>query len=231
MLKNHPSGVRRLRTRLACEEQEAAGAFEESSSRDHVAVLNQIRDQVNRGISRLWDFATGPSLTFFGAERRVGQPNGAGRPPDAAENDAASFDRAARLRLQDRLRDRADFLRDDFRGTFAPFFLASLNPIAIACLRLFTRPPEPLFNVPFLRRCIADFTVFAADFPYLAMVLAFCKEHAQSRLSRSSVVWSESCSGRGQLIGLMKGMYGDNRHRKKRDRRAPGRGSGDCEGP
>ena len=97
MLKNHPTGIRRLRTRLACEEQEPAGAFKESSSRDHAAVLNQIREQVNRGISRLWDFATGPSLRLFGAERRVGQPNGTGRPPDAAENDAASSDRAARV--------------------------------------------------------------------------------------------------------------------------------------
>ena len=31
---------------------------------------------------------------------------------------------------------------DDFRaGTFAPFSRASDNPIAIACLRLVTRPP------------------------------------------------------------------------------------------
>jgi hypothetical protein len=60
-------------------------------------------------------------------------------------------------------------LRDDFRGTFAPFFLASLSPMAIACLRLVTRRPEPLFRVPFLRRSIADFTVLDADFPYLAI--------------------------------------------------------------
>ena len=54
----------------------------------------------------------------------------------------------------------------------APFFLASLRPMAIACFRLVTRRPEPpLFNVPRFLRCIADFTVFAAALPYLAMVL------------------------------------------------------------
>jgi hypothetical protein len=70
---------------------------------------------------------------------------------------------------QDVFRLPPDRLRDDFRGTFAPFSLASLRPIAIACFRLFTRPPEPLFNVPFLRRCIADFTVLDAALPYLAI--------------------------------------------------------------
>jgi hypothetical protein len=62
-------------------------------------------------------------------------------------------------------------LRDELglRGTFAPFFRASLRPIAIACLRLFTRPPDPLFSVPFFRRRIADSTLFEADLPYFAM--------------------------------------------------------------
>jgi hypothetical protein len=57
-------------------------------------------------------------------------------------------------------------------GTFAPFSLASLSPIAIACFRLFTVRPDPLFNVPRLRRCIADFTFFDADLPYFAMTLS-----------------------------------------------------------
>jgi hypothetical protein len=60
-------------------------------------------------------------------------------------------------------------LPDDLRGTFAPFFLASLRPIAIACLRLFTFRPEPLFNVPFFRRRIVDFTLFEAELPYFAI--------------------------------------------------------------
>src|SRR5262245_45940795 len=64
---------------------------------------------------------------------------------------------------------RAVFL-DDFRaGTLAPFSRASLRPIAIACLRLLTVPPDPLFSVPFFRRCIADFTFFDADLPYFAI--------------------------------------------------------------
>jgi hypothetical protein len=54
-------------------------------------------------------------------------------------------------------------------GTFPPFFRASLKPIAIACLRLFTVRPDPLFSVPFLRRRIADATRFDAALPYFAM--------------------------------------------------------------
>jgi hypothetical protein len=62
-------------------------------------------------------------------------------------------------------------LRADFRGgTFAPFSRASLNPIAIACLRLLTLRPDLLFSVPFLRRRIADSTFLEADSPYFAMV-------------------------------------------------------------
>jgi hypothetical protein len=61
--------------------------------------------------------------------------------------------------------------RDDFRfGTFAPFSRASLSPMAIACFRLVTFRPEPLFSVPFFLRCIADFTVFDAPRPYFAML-------------------------------------------------------------
>src|SRR3954469_16282489 len=53
------------------------------------------------------------------------------------------------------------------RGTFAPFFLASDSPIAIACLRLFTfLPLLPDRSVPFLRRRIALSTRFDAPFPY-----------------------------------------------------------------
>jgi hypothetical protein len=53
-----------------------------------------------------------------------------------------------------------EFLR---RGTLAPFFRASDSPIAIACFRLFTRPPlppRPDRSVPRFRRPVADFTDF-----------------------------------------------------------------------
>jgi hypothetical protein len=66
------------------------------------------------------------------------------------------------------------FFADRFRfaprraGTLAPFSRASLNPIAIACLRLRTLRPDPLFNEPRLRRRIADSTFFEADLPYFA---------------------------------------------------------------
>jgi hypothetical protein len=58
-----------------------------------------------------------------------------------------------------------------FRGTFAPALRASDNPIAIACLRLFTVPPFPPFpdfKVPRFSRCTALFTLLPAAFPYLA---------------------------------------------------------------
>src|SRR4030095_6552082 len=73
---------------------------------------------------------------------------------------------------------------DDFRGTLAPFLRASLSPIAIACLRLLTLPPDPLFSVPFFRRRIADSTRFDAAFPYLAMSYppsaGLCKRRARA---------------------------------------------------
>jgi|SRR6476661_10822967 len=62
-----------------------------------------------------------------------------------------------------------DDLREPFRGTLAPFARASLSPIAIACFRLVTRLPDPLFNVPRFLRRIVDSTFFEADFPYFAM--------------------------------------------------------------
>ena len=55
------------------------------------------------------------------------------------------------------------------RGTFAPFFRASLSPMAMACLRLVTFRPDQLLSVPFFLRRIADSTVFEADFPYFAI--------------------------------------------------------------
>jgi hypothetical protein len=54
-------------------------------------------------------------------------------------------------------------------GTLPPFSRASLNPMAMACLRLVTLRPEPLFKVPDFRRFIAEDTRFFADPPYLAI--------------------------------------------------------------
>jgi len=63
-----------------------------------------------------------------------------------------------------------EVFRDDFRaGTLAPFSRASLSPIAIACFRLVTFRPDPLFNVPFFFRRIADSTRLLAPLPYFAM--------------------------------------------------------------
>ena len=65
-----------------------------------------------------------------------------------------------------------DVLRDVFflgvrlRGTFSPFSLASLMPIAIACLRLVTFRPPRVLSVPRLRRRIALPTVELAFLLY-----------------------------------------------------------------
>lgn len=72
------------------------------------------------------------------------------------------------------------FLPVFFAGTFPPLFRASESPIAIACFRLVTfLPLRPLFNVPFLRSCIAFFTLRCAVFPYFAIgspFLNYCYE-------------------------------------------------------
>src|SRR5580692_757575 len=52
-------------------------------------------------------------------------------------------------------------------GTFAPFFRASESPIAIACLRLVTFCPLPLFSFPRLNSCISVSTCLPADLLYL----------------------------------------------------------------
>src|SRR5690606_21048955 len=66
-------------------------------------------------------------------------------------------------------------------GTFAPFFRASLKPMAIACLRLVTFCPELLFNVPRFFRRTADATVFDAAFPYLAIAFSSRASEAGAR--------------------------------------------------
>src|SRR5437868_2718976 len=56
-----------------------------------------------------------------------------------------------------------------FLGTLAPFLRASDRPIAMACFRLFTRPPFPPFpdlSVPRFLRRMALSTVFPAALPY-----------------------------------------------------------------
>jgi hypothetical protein len=60
-------------------------------------------------------------------------------------------------------------------GTFAPFSRASERAMAIACLRLVTRPPAPplpRFSVPRLRRVSVRSTDLLAAFPYLRPPLA-----------------------------------------------------------
>lgn len=70
----------------------------------------------------------------------------------------------------------ADFF---FGGTLAPFFLALLKPMAIACFLLLAFPFLPLRWVPFLVLLTAFFTSRPAALPYFAMVrLLKWKKHA-----------------------------------------------------
>lgn len=61
-----------------------------------------------------------------------------------------------------------------FRGTFAPSFLASESPMAIACFLLVTFfPLLPDFNLPSFCSCNAFFTFFRAFFEYFAIMIGF----------------------------------------------------------
>jgi hypothetical protein len=72
------------------------------------------------------------------------------------------------------------FFDEDFLGgTLAPAFRASYNPIAMACLRLFTFfPDRPLLSFPVFRSCIAFSTFSAAFFPYLAILFILLQNRA-----------------------------------------------------
>jgi hypothetical protein len=99
--------------------------------------------------------------------------------------------------LLDVLREvfRDDFLeplRDDLRdGTFAPFRRASFKPIAIACLRLRTLRPDPLFSVPRFLRRIVDSTFFDADRPYFAIGLSSCAPSSCKRRADERHLFSD----------------------------------------
>jgi hypothetical protein len=69
-------------------------------------------------------------------------------------------------------------------GTLAPFFRASDNPIAMACLRLFTfppLPPGPDRRVPFFRRRMALSTRLLAASPYRRLEEDFFREEDDRR--------------------------------------------------
>lgn len=65
----------------------------------------------------------------------------------------------------------AAFFEVAFLGTFAPDFLASESPIAIACFLLVTFfPLLPLLSFPSFISCITFSTLFPAFFEYLGMI-------------------------------------------------------------
>jgi len=90
------------------------------------------------------------------------------RPADRLVDVVLPLVRAANL-LGDALRAavlRVVFLDARLRGTFSPFSLASLNPMASACLRLVTLRPPRVLRVPRLRRRMALPTVELAFWLY-----------------------------------------------------------------
>jgi hypothetical protein len=100
----------------------------------------------------------------------------------------------------------------------APLRRASLNPIAIAWLRLVTFRPELLRNVPRFRRRIVDRTFFDADLPYFAITppgLVTCKDRAQLRLWKVEVALeaeggrrAEAKKGEADLPAFARGFGG-----------------------
>jgi hypothetical protein len=77
-----------------------------------------------------------------------------------------------------------DFFDDDFfaGGTLPPSRRASDNPMAMACLRLFTFfPLDPDSSVPRFLSCIAFSTFSDAFSPYLAMLPPFLSLDAAAR--------------------------------------------------
>src|SRR6202030_1086969 len=75
-------------------------------------------------------------------------------------------------------------------GTFFPCLRASDNPIAIACLRLFTlppRPPLPRLSVPRLRRCIALLTSLEAAREYRRAMSYLSRCPSRSWVKRPSL--------------------------------------------
>lgn len=83
----------------------------------------------------------------------------------------------------------AAFLAPFFGGTFAPFSLASDNPIAIACLRLVTFFPVPVFSDPSFFLCMARFTLPPAPFEYFAITFILIPNKTK-KLCRCCIAFS-----------------------------------------
>jgi len=97
-----------------------------------------------------------------------------------------------------------DFFEDFFDGTLPPSRRASDNPMAMACLRLFTFfPLRPLFSVPRLRLSIARLTFFDAPFEYLrAIPLLRQRLNANQRSGTGRVPSHSAAKELPQMPGL-----------------------------
>jgi hypothetical protein len=74
-----------------------------------------------------------------------------------------------------------------FRGTFPPSRRASLNPIAMACLRLVTlRPDRPERREPRLRLRIAPATFRPAFLPYFAIEISSARHRCKADARHAS---------------------------------------------
>lgn len=65
----------------------------------------------------------------------------------------------------------AAFLGEAFLGTFLPSLLASLKPIATACLREVTFLPVPVFSLPSFISCMVCSTFLPAAREYFAIIM------------------------------------------------------------
>jgi hypothetical protein len=81
-------------------------------------------------------------------------------------------------------------------GTLPPSRRASERPMAMACLRLVTFFPEPLFSVPRFNLCISVSTLSCALLPYfVAMHMFLCKDKAHVTHRRTSSARAPSRRG------------------------------------
>src|SRR5499427_9053243 len=89
-----------------------------------------------------------------------------------------------------------------FRGTRLPFFRASESPMAMACLRLFTRPPLP----PFPLRSLPRFRLrIALSTSWLALRLYFRRPFR--RAIANPPVSNESAPGLEAAIDMPREKY------------------------
>jgi len=85
----------------------------------------------------------------------------------------------------------------------APDFLASDNPIAMACFRFVTLRPDPLFSFPFLNAFISRSTLLPALGPYFRLLDFFLLELFFAELFFAEDFFDEDFFVRLELVDFL----------------------------